>query len=175
MSLGAENTLEAVRAVYSGAEGDLWELVMGEQIHIGGFESSMDLAERAGIGAGHAGRRPVLLQRRRHALPGAVPRRRLDDRRRRDGEGRRARPAALPGRGAGRPHPFILADVCESGLPDGARRLRLGRGRLVLRRRQAALIAEAARLVKPGGMIAFTDWVEERSDVREEAAGFLRS
>jgi hypothetical protein len=33
MSLGADNTLEAVRAVYSGAEGELWELLMGQQIH----------------------------------------------------------------------------------------------------------------------------------------------
>ena len=32
MSLEAENTLEAVRAVYSGAEGELWELLMGQQI-----------------------------------------------------------------------------------------------------------------------------------------------
>jgi hypothetical protein len=40
MSLGAENTLEAVRAVYSGAEGELWELLMGQQIHIGGFKAS---------------------------------------------------------------------------------------------------------------------------------------
>ena len=29
MSLGANNTLEAVRAVYSGAEGELWELSGG--------------------------------------------------------------------------------------------------------------------------------------------------
>ena len=42
--------LENVQAVYDGPEGDLWELVMGEQIHIGGFQSSMDLAKRAGIG-----------------------------------------------------------------------------------------------------------------------------
>ena len=39
--------LENVQAVYSGPEGDLWELIMGEQIHIGGFQSSMDLATRA--------------------------------------------------------------------------------------------------------------------------------
>src|SRR5512139_4182022 len=44
-----------VQAVYSGPEGDLWELVMGEQVHIGGFQSSMDLAKRAGIGAGMHG------------------------------------------------------------------------------------------------------------------------
>src|SRR3989304_7116813 len=43
--------LSDVQAVYSGAEGKLWELVMGQQIHIGGFRSSMDLAERAGIRA----------------------------------------------------------------------------------------------------------------------------
>ena len=47
--------LENVQAVYGGPEGDLWELVMGEQIHIGGFQSSMDLAKRAGIGAGMQG------------------------------------------------------------------------------------------------------------------------
>jgi hypothetical protein len=47
--------LENVQAVYSGPEGDLWELVMGEQIHVGGFQSSMDLAQRAGIEAGLEG------------------------------------------------------------------------------------------------------------------------
>jgi hypothetical protein len=47
--------LSNVQAVYSGPEGALWELIMGEQIHIGGFASSMDLAERAGIGAGMKG------------------------------------------------------------------------------------------------------------------------
>ena len=43
--------LADVQAVYNGPEGDLWELVMGHQIHIGGFRSSMDLAEKAGIEA----------------------------------------------------------------------------------------------------------------------------
>ena len=36
-------------------EGELWELVMGGQVHIGGLRSSMDLAERAGIGPGMSG------------------------------------------------------------------------------------------------------------------------
>ena len=47
--------LKEVQEVYSGPEGDLWELIMGQQIHIGGFTSSMDLAEKAGIGAGVEG------------------------------------------------------------------------------------------------------------------------
>ena len=41
--------LTNVQAVYDGPEGKLWELIMGEQIHIGGFASSMDLADRAPI------------------------------------------------------------------------------------------------------------------------------
>ena len=51
----AEIGLADVKAVYDGPEGDLWELVMGEQIHIGGLSSSIDLAERAGIEAGSRG------------------------------------------------------------------------------------------------------------------------
>jgi hypothetical protein len=47
--------LKDVQAVYGGPEGDLWELVMGQQIHIGGFVSSMDLAEKAGIKEGMKG------------------------------------------------------------------------------------------------------------------------
>ncbi|MCE5198007.1 hypothetical protein LLG39_03440 [bacterium] len=43
--------LNDVQAVYSGPEGDLWELIMGRQVHIGGFKSSMDLIEKAGIGS----------------------------------------------------------------------------------------------------------------------------
>ena len=37
--------LKEVQDVYSGPEGMLWELMMGEQIYIGGFASSMDLAD----------------------------------------------------------------------------------------------------------------------------------
>ena len=47
--------LASVQAVYSGPEGRLWELLMGEQIHIGGLHSSLNLAERAGIPAGSRG------------------------------------------------------------------------------------------------------------------------
>jgi ubiquinone/menaquinone biosynthesis C-methylase UbiE len=47
--------LDDVQGIYSGPVGDLWELIMGQQIHIGGFKSSMDLAERAGIKPGSNG------------------------------------------------------------------------------------------------------------------------
>ena len=44
--------LADVQGVYSGPEGDLWKLIMGEQIHIGGFQQSMILAGKAGIAKG---------------------------------------------------------------------------------------------------------------------------
>jgi hypothetical protein len=47
MKTAPEQRLANVQAVYSGPEGRLWELIMGEQIHIGGLSSSADLAQRA--------------------------------------------------------------------------------------------------------------------------------
>ena len=47
--------LTDVQAIYDGPEGDLWELVMGQQIHIGGLQSSQELAKRAEVGAGMDG------------------------------------------------------------------------------------------------------------------------
>jgi len=47
--------LSDVQAVYSGPEGRLWAMLMGEQIHFGGFRSSLDLAQRAGITVGWQG------------------------------------------------------------------------------------------------------------------------
>ena len=156
--------LKDVQAVYSGPEGDLWELIMGEQIHIGGFQSSMDLAKRAGIGAGHAGRGPVLLQRRRDALPGEVLRRAVHARRGCHRQGRRARPPALPGGGLDEQISFTLANVCASGLPAASADFVWGEDAWCYVVDKAELIAEAARLVKPGGLIAFTDWVEGPPD-----------
>ena len=51
----AEIHLSDVQSVYSGPERQLWELLMGEQIYTGGWQSSLDLAERAGIGQGQKG------------------------------------------------------------------------------------------------------------------------
>jgi hypothetical protein len=42
--------LKEVQAVYSGPEGELWELIIGEQIHIGGFVPSMDTALQFALG-----------------------------------------------------------------------------------------------------------------------------
>ena len=152
--------LSDVKAVYSGPEGDLWELLMGEQIHIGGFQSSMDLAERASIGAGQrgvdlccctgAGMRFLARFREVAEMTGVDATETVIERCR-----TRCEEEGLADRVR-----FELADVCDSGLPDAQADFVWGEDAWCYVEDKPKLIAEAARIVKPGGTIAFTDWVE---------------
>lgn len=151
--------LQDVQNVYSGAEGDLWELIMGHQIHIGGFKSSMDLAERAQIGSGQRGVdlcccngagmrllvrfRGVIQMTGVDATPNVVER-------------GKARCAA---EGLADKINFVCADVCQSGLPSGSADFVWGEDAWCYVEDKPRLIAEAARIVRSGGKIAFTDWV----------------
>ena len=149
--------LSDVQAVYSGPEGDLWELVMGEQIHIGGFASSMDLAERAGLGAGMkgidlccctgAGMRFLVRFRGVEAMTGVDATDTVVAR-------GRERCAA---EGLGERISFTQADVTASGLPDASADFVWGEDAWCYVVDKGKLVSEAARLVKPGGTIAFTD------------------
>jgi len=167
--------LADVQAVYSGPEGDLWELIMGEQIHIGGFQSSMDLAERAGIGAGMkgidlcccngAGMRFLVRFRNVDAMHGVDATEAVVERGR-----RRCEEEGLSDK-----IQFTLADVCESGLPDADADFVWGEDAWCYVVDKPKLISEAARLVKPGGVIAFTDWIEGAAGLSdEEAERFLK-
>ena len=166
--------LEQVQAVYSGPEGDLWELVMGEQIHIGGFTSSMDLAERAGIGAGlrgvdlcccnGAGMRFLVRFRQVASMQGVDATEKVVDR-----GIERCRAEGLDAQIT-----FTLANVCATGLPSNVADFVWGEDAWCYVVDKAQLIAEAARLVKPGGVIAFTDWIEGPTGLSdEEATRFL--
>ena len=64
-----------------------------------------------------------------------------------------------------------LADVCASGLPDGQADFVWGEDAWCYVEDKAKLVAEAARIVKPGGTIAFTDWVEGPTGLSDEEAG----
>ena len=88
MKSASQIHLSDVQAVYSGPEGRLWELLMGEQIHIGGFQSSMDLAQRAGIAAGSRGVDLCCCAGAGHEISGALSQRGAHDR-----SGRHARRA----------------------------------------------------------------------------------
>ena len=152
--------LADVQAVYSGPEGELWELIMGEQIHIGGFASSTDLASKADIGAGtqgvdlcccNGGGMRFLVKMRQVARMTGVD----------------ATPAVIA-RGRARNEKlglaaridFVQADVCSTGLPPGGADFVWGEDAWCYVEDKAALAREAARLVRPGGTVAFTDWVE---------------
>jgi ubiquinone/menaquinone biosynthesis C-methylase UbiE len=132
---------------------------MGEQIHLGGFNSSMDLAQRAGIKAGWRGvdlccctgagmRFLVRFLGVAHmtgvdATPAMVQlgRQRCDD-------------------GLADRISFVEGNACATGLPAGQFDFVWGEDAWCYVEDKAKLIAEAARLIRPGGRIAFTDWME---------------
>ncbi len=167
-------SLRDVQAVYSGPEGQLWELIMGEQIHIGGFASSMDLAEKAGIGAGTAGvdlcccngagMRFLVRFRNVARMEGVDATEKVIE------QGfSRCRDEGLSDK-----IEFTLADVCESGLPDASADFVWGEDAWCYVVDKEKLISEAARIVKPGGVIAFTDWIEAGAGLSDaEAERFL--
>ncbi|HEY5910281.1 MAG TPA: class I SAM-dependent methyltransferase [Verrucomicrobiae bacterium] len=167
--------LSDVQAVYSGAEGRLWELLMGEQIHIGGLHSSMELAERAEINEGQtgvdlccasgAGMRFLVRFRKVARMKGVdATRSMLDLGRRRCAE-----------EGLADRITFVEANVCNTGLTSGQLDFVWGEDAWCYVEDKTRLITEAARLVKAGGVIAFTDWMEGPVAMTdEEAARFLR-
>ena len=163
-------TLKDVQAVYGGPEGDLWELVMGEQVHIGGFVSSMDLADKAGIKAGArgvdlcccngAGMRCLVRFKDVASMHGVDATQKVIDQGR-----RRCEAAGFNGKIV-----FTLTQATATGLESGTRDFVWGEDAWCYVEDKSALIAEASRLVKPGGTIAFTDWIEGPKRLTESEA-----
>ncbi len=166
--------LKEVQAVYSGPEGQLWELIMGEQIHIGGVVSSMDLAEKAGIGSNMkgvdlcccngAGMRFLVRFRDVAQMHGVDATEKVVE------QGRRR----CQQEGLSDKIEFTLADVCDSGLDDASADFVWAEDAWCYVVDKEKLISEAARIVKPGGVIAFTDWIEGKTGLSDpEAERFL--
>jgi SAM-dependent methyltransferase len=166
--------LNDVQAVYSGPEGRLWELIMGQQIHIGGFTSSMDMAEKAGIAPGTegvdlcccngAGMRFLVRFCEVARMHGVDATQTVID------QGR----VLCKQEGLDDKIEFINADVCGSGLEDESSDFIWGEDAWCYVVDKDKLIAEAARIVKPDGIIAFTDWVEGKTGLSDaEAQRFL--
>jgi SAM-dependent methyltransferase len=182
--------LTDVTSVYGGPQGDLYALLLGQQLHVGGMRASIDLAERAEIGAGLRGTdlccgtgggiRVLLRFRNVASMVGVDATERNIERGR-----QQCREEGLADRVA-----FVVADACQSGLPAASADFVWGEDAWCYVTDKPNLIAEAARLVRPGGVIAFTDWVEgpvELSDAEaqqclrlmsfaniEDIAGYIR-
>jgi len=166
--------LSDVQSVYSGPERQLWELLMGEQIHIGGLTSSLDLADRAGIKEGWhgvdlccctgAGMRFLTRFRKTARMTGVdATRSVLDLGRKRNAE-----------EGMADRITFVEANVCTSGLPAAKYDFVWGEDAWCYVEDKTKLVAEAARITKPQGLIAFTDWMEgPEAMTAEEAKRYL--
>jgi SAM-dependent methyltransferase len=167
--------LASVSALYEGWQGRIFELLMGQQIHVGGFASSMELADLAGIAAGSRGvelccgtgasMRSLVRFRGVASMigveAGAAPVERGRRACEREGLAERIR--------------FVLADACASGLPGGEADFVWGEDAWCYVVDKERLVAEAARIVRRGGTIAFTDWVEGPAGLSDgEAEQLLR-
>jgi len=159
--------LEDVQGVYSGPEGRLWELVMGEQIHAGGFASSMELAQRAGIRPGMkgvdlccalgAGCR-FLVTNFKAVMSGVDATPHMIE------EAKKRAPFTEWG------IEFKLASVLDVPYPAETFDFVWGEDAWCYVTDKDKLIAEAARVLKKGGIIAFTDWVEGPAGLTEAEA-----
>ena len=163
-------TLKEVQEVYSGPEGVLWELIMGEQIHVGGFKSSMALAQNAGIQAGWhgldccsalgAGCR-FLVKFFDVTMLGqdGTPKMLNWAKERAEGEGLSDKIS------------FVLGDLSESiKADDNSFDFVWGEDTWCYLADKEKLISEIARVLKPGGTVAFTDWIEGPAGLSDEEA-----
>jgi ubiquinone/menaquinone biosynthesis C-methylase UbiE len=162
-------TLKDVNAVYDGPEGRLWELIMGEQIHVGGFAHSMVLAEKAGIKEGQkvldlcsalgAGLRFLI---KNHNVKGFG----LDGTKTMFEQAKkRAINDGMEGS-----IEFKLGDVTDIPWEEAAFDVVWGEDAWCYVVDKEKLISEAARVLKKGGTIAFTDWVEGPAGLNESDA-----
>lgn len=167
-------TLKDVCVVYDGPEGLLWELIMGEQIHAGGMQSSQALAERAGIKAGMkgidlcsalgAGCR-FLVQNFEVTMCGLDA---TDTMHQKAVE--RAKTAGLEDK-----IEFKKGDVTAIPYEDAAFDFVWGEDAWCYVVDKGKLIEEAARVVKPGGVVAFTDWIEGPKGLADDEAARINT
>ncbi|MBT3234000.1 MAG: methyltransferase domain-containing protein [Calditrichaeota bacterium] len=166
--------LPDVQAVYDGPEGVLWELIMGEQIHVGGFKSSMELATKAGIKAGMhgldicsalgAGCR-FLVKNFGVTMTGQDATRTMLQK-----AGERVQAEGFSGK-----IEFQEGDVTTILSPNSTFDFVWGEDTWCYVTDKGRVISEAARVLKPGGILAFTDWIEGPAGLSDEEANRVNS
>lgn len=162
--------LPEVIAVYSGPPSEFMQLVFGQQLHIGGMEATLDLAKRAGVGAGQkgvdlcccvgAGMRCLVRFADVASMIGVDVTEAVVERGR-----KRTRDEGLEDRIS-----VVNADACASGLPSASADFVWSEDAWCYVPDKPRLIAEAARIVRPAGVIAFTDWVEGPVELNDAEA-----
>ncbi len=162
-------TLENVKDVYSGPEGKLWELIMGEQIHVGGWSHSKILADAACLGRDQkvldicsalgAGLRFL---ERNYGIQGfgldATPYMVDEARKKTELDGQSGRIT------------YKTGDAEDIPWDDGMFDVVWGEDAWCYVDNKDKLISEATRVLKTGGTLAFTDWIEGPAGMDEESA-----
>jgi SAM-dependent methyltransferase len=164
-----------VSEVYAGPGGKLWELLMGEQIHVGGPDQTDILAEKAGIDK--AGKDFTILDIC-SALGG--PARHLAEKYGINVIGLDITPemvAEAKKRTEGKPYADKIEYRIGSGLDIPAHAdtfdVVWGQDAWCYIRDKERLIQETWRVLKPGGILAFTDWIWGSVKVSDEESDFL--
>ncbi len=168
-------TIADVTAAYEGAVGIIWEMLMGEQIHVGGGEETDLLARRAGV---HAGTRvlDVLsglggparhLARTYGATVTGL-----------DATGRMVSEAVLRTKNAGLGDrvAFRLGNALDIPFTSETFDVVWGQDSWCYVTDKDRLIRECRRVAVPGGTIAFTDWIQAgpmRDDERRSLNAFM--
>lgn len=150
------NTVNDVQNVYGGWEGRLWELLMGEQIHIGGHQQSMLMATQAGISEGSkvldlcsgvgGGLRFLSKHFKVQAYGLEVTSHMIAEAEKRTEE-------------EGMSIEYRLGDVVENPYDDDMFDFIWGEDAWCYVSDRTALLQHAARVLKPNGVIAFSDWM----------------
>ncbi|MBN1981699.1 MAG: methyltransferase domain-containing protein [Chitinivibrionales bacterium] len=169
MSIKLDINLSDVQKVYSGPEATLWKLVMGEQIHIGGFAQSMVLAKKAGLKKGDkvldlcsalgAGLRFLVkhFDVNGYGLDGTKQMVEYAQRLTKD-------------ENLSHKIEYKIGDVKNIPWPDRAFDVVWGEDAWCYVDCKDTLIKEASRVLKEGGTLAFSDWIEGSAGLSDEEA-----
>lgn len=167
--------LANVQDVYNGPEGRLWELIMGQQIHVGGFSSSMDLAQKANIQPSSkgvdfcccngAGMRFLIRFCNVTSMVGVDATETVINQCK-----ERCQQEGLSDQLS-----CVIADVCDCGLKSDSYDFVWGEDAWCYVEDKPQMIQEAARIIHSGGTIAFTDWIEGPNGLTaEQSERFLK-
>lgn len=160
-------TIGNVSEVYDGPGGILWEMLMGEQIHVGAESETDVLARKAGVGAGthlldvcSALGGPARYLSRTYGCRVTG----LDATQRMHAEAiRRTAEAGLSGK-----LEFVLGNALDMPFQASTFDVVWGQDAWCYITDKQRLVEECARVLKPGGALAFTDWLETGPMTDEE-------
>lgn len=160
-------TIGNVSEVYDGPGGILWEMLMGEQIHVGGEQETDILAQKAGVSADShlldvcsalGGPARQLAQTYGCRVTG------LDATQRMHAEAiRRTKEAGLDDKVE-----FKLGNALDMPFRANTFDVVWGQDAWCYITDKKRLIDECARVLKPGGILAVTDWLETGSMTKDE-------